>query len=591
MEIALVIGLLVLAVVLFSTEKISVDVVTLFILIVLVLSGIITSKEAFDAFSSDFIIMLASIFVITSAIETSGVMDLLSDYVSKTKAARVLGVMFWLMPFTAFLSAFMNNTTLTALLIPPLLSIARKSKISPSKLLMPMAFANIIGGTCTIIGTSTNIAVSGYLAQNGYEKLGIFDIAPIGLVMLGVFVLYMITIGRRLLPDRQSGKLTENYKMREYTSEIKVMPGSPLIGQRVYESTLATIGFRILGIVRENRKFYPGRNSSFNENDLVLVSGNVEDLMTVKGKEGIDIRADLLDIFYEDENGSQEMMQLMEVLIPANSDLEGRTVKGTNFRKRYGLVVVAIHRAGKTISKKIGDVQLQVGDMLLVQGTPDRLADFTDQHNLILLDEQQINPSRVKRGFVAMGLFVTAVILSALKVMPVEIAFLCAALGSAVLGIIKPDEAYHNIDWRMLILIAGMSAFATAMTNSKADVFISDNMISLFDGFGPHGIMFGFMLITVILTQPMSNAASALVVLPVALQSAQALGVNPMTFGVAIMLSASISIITPFEPSCILIYGPGRYRFMDFVRVGGLLTLLLMIVVFLMVPMFWPMHP
>lgn len=589
MEIALVLGLLVIAVVLFSIEKISVDVVTLFILIVLVLSGIITSKEAFEAFSSDFIIMLASIFVITSAIETSGVMDLLSDYVSKTKAAKVLGVMFWLMPFTAVLSAFMNNTTLTALLIPPLLSIAKKSKISPSKLLMPMAFANIVGGTCTLIGTSTNIAVSGYLTQHGYGQLGIFDITPIGLVMLAVFVVYMLTIGRYLLPDRETGKLTEDYKMREYTGEVQILPNSSLIGQRVYESGLAASGFRILGIIRESRKFYPGRNTTFQEDDLVLVSGNVIDLLAIKNIAGIDMKADLLDVFYE-EDEKEDMMQLMEVLVPANSALVGKSVKASNFRKRYGLVVVAIHRADKTLSQKIGSINLQVGDMLLVQGTSGRLADFTDQHNLVLLDTQKINPSRVKHGFVAMGLFVIAVILSTLKVLPIEIAFLCAALGTALLGIIKADEAYRNIDWKMLVLIGGMSAFATAMINTKADVYISDIMISLFQGLGPHGIMFGFMLVTVILTQPMSNAASALVVLPVALQSAQALGVNPLTFGVAIMLSASISIIAPFEPSCILIYGPGKYRFIDFVKVGGLLTLLLMIVVFLMVPIFWPMH-
>jgi len=586
-EIAIVIGLLVLAVVLFSTEKFSVDVVTVFMLIVLVLTGIIDSKEAFAAFSSDFIVMLAAIFVLTSAIETSGVMDVLSDSVSKTRAAKLVGVLLWIMPFTAFLSAFMNNTTLTALLIPPLLSIARKSNINPSKLLMPMAFANIVGGNWTIIGTSTNIAVSGYLAKEGFGQLGIFSIMPIGLIMSGVYMVYMIAIGRFLLPDRAPGKLLEDYKVREYMSEVKILTGSGLVGQKVYESSLANSGFRILGIIRNEHKFYPGWNSTFQEDDLVLVNGNVKDLLAVKEKSGIDIRADTLDVFYS--AASKDSMQLSEVLIPAKSRLIGNTVKATKFREHYGLVVVAIHRSGLNLTQKIGSVRLQVGDMLLVQGTAEKIADFHDQHNLLLLDDYQINPNRVRKGIITMVLFVLAVVLGSLEIIPLDIAFLSAALGTVLLKVIKPEEAYLNIDWRLLVLIAGMTAFGTAMKNSGADLWISNGFISVFDRFGPTGIMLGFMIITVLLTQPMSNAAAALVVLPVALQSAASLKVNPVTFAIAVMLSASISIITPFEPSCILIYGPGKYKFIDFIRVGGLLTLILMAVIFFLVPVFWPL--
>lgn len=593
MEIGLVIGLLALAIVLFATEKISVDIVTIFLLIILVLTGIITTKEAFAAFSSDFIIMLASIFVITAAIERSGVMDLLSEYISRTKTAQALGVVFWMMPFTAFLSAFMNNTSLTALLIPPLLSIAKRSGVSASKLLMPMAFANIVGGTCTIIGTSTNIAVNGYLAEHGFDTLNLFDIAPIGLVMLACFMVYMLTIGRLLLPDRVTEKLTDSFKVREYMSEVKVLENSILIGQNVFHSTLANTGFSILGIIRGNRKFYPGRNSTFKEDDLVLVKGNIESLISLKAKNGIDIMADTLEVFYDEDEESvnHDPIRLVEVLIPGNSELVGKTVKSSDFRNRYGLVVVAIHRAGKRFSQKIGSTTLQVGDVLLVQGPAEKISDFHDQQNLVFLKEQALNPSRVKKGFMAIGLFIVAILLSSFDILSLEIAFLSAALGTVLLNITTPEEAYHHINWKMLVLIAGMSAFATAMTNSGADVFISQHFISLFDGLGPMGIMAGFMIITVLLTQPMSNAAAALVVLPVAMTTAQSMNVNPVTFAVAIMLSASISIITPFEPSCILIYAPGKYRFFDFIKVGGLLTLILMAVIFFMVPMFWPLHP
>lgn len=587
MEIILVIGLLVLAVVLFATERFSVDVVTLFMLVVLTIAGILSPGEAFEAFSSDFIIMLAAIFVITAAIETSGVMDVLSEKFGKLKASEATGVLLWMMPFAAFLSGFVNNTTLTALLIPPLLGISKKGRISPSKLLMPMAFANIVGGNWTLIGTSANIAMSGYLAKEGFGQLSLFSIAPIGFVAFVVFMIYMLVIGRFLLPDRTAGSLDEDYKLRDYMSEVKILQGSHLIGQQVYESDLVHSGFRILGIFRQGRKFYPESDSVFEEEDMVLVNGNVRDLLAIKDTSGIDIVADTLDVFYF--TGKKDHMQLTELLIPGDSGLAGKTIKETDFRRRYGLVVVAVHRAGTNLMQKIGSIPLQVGDMLLVQGTTERLAEFNDQHNLVLLDEHVVNPKRVRRGFAVIGLFLVAVVLTSLKIIPPEIAFLSAALGAIMLGIIKSEEAYRHIDWRMLVLIAGMTAFGTAMKNSGADVFISNHMITLFDQFGARGILLGFMIITVLLTQPLSNAAAGLVVLPVALQSAQSLGANPLTFGVAIMLTASVSVMTPFEPSCILIYGPGKYKFTDFLKLGGLLTVLMMAVIYFLVPVFWPM--
>ncbi|MEK7254474.1 MAG: SLC13 family permease, partial [Bacteroidota bacterium] len=340
--------------------------------------------------------------------------------------------------------------------------------------------------------------------------------------------------------------------------------------------------------IRESHKFYPGPNAVFFAGDVVLVTGNIKDLLAVKDKNGIDILADVLEKFYSNDN--KDPLQLREVLIPANSTLTGKSVKSADFRRRYGLAVVAINRASETLTDKIGSIELQVGDVLLVQGTADRLADFHDEHNLILMGEHEVNPNRVRKGWLAIGIFLVAVVLSSFKIIPTDIAFLGAALSTVVFRIIKPGEVYGNIDWRLLVLIGGMSAFGTAMKNSGADVFISDFFISIFKGLGPGGIMLGFMIITVLLTQPMSNAAAALVVLPIALQSAESLQVNPVTFGVAVMLSASVSVMTPFEPSCILIYSPGKYRFADFMRVGGGLTLILVVAIYFLVPMFWTLQ-
>jgi di/tricarboxylate transporter len=584
MQIAIVLGLLVVAVILFMTEKLSVDIVTLLLLIVLTTTGILTTEEAFAAFGSDFIIILASIFIITNAIEESGVLDALSSRISNTKPAKLSGLLAWLIPFTGFMSAFMNNTTVTALLISPAVSLSKKSNIPVSKILMPMAFASIVGGTCTLIGTSTNVAVGAYLAKNNIAQLRMFDFVWIGLAISGISFIYLLTIGRLLLPVREQKELGDFYEVREYTSEIKILTGSKLIGQNVPDSELNRLGFSVLSVIRDNRKLYFPDETYFKANDIVLVRGNIKDLMSVKEKNGIDIMGDTIKTKEDEE---LEEQQLFEVLIPVESSLIGITVKQARLLQRYGIVVMAVNRTGTRITQKIGSVKLEVGDLLLVQGSRNSFKDFHDNHNMIVLEEFSVSPNRIKKGYMAIGLFMIAVIVSSFNLIPLSIAFLLAAIATVLLKIVAIENVYKSIDWRMLVLIAGMSAFGIAMVKTGADKYLSGFIMDVFEPLGPKWVMVGFMVLTVLLTQPMSNAAAALVVLPIAIETAHLFHVNPLTYSMAIMLSASVSLATPFEPSCILVYGPGKYKFFDFVKVGGPLTLILMAVIFFGVQMLW----
>lgn len=585
MEIALVLGLLILAIALFATEKVSVDIVTVILLIILISTGILTTEEAFAGFSSDFIIILAAIFVITSALESSGILDLLiSRFINiKTTSANMLLVC--LMLFTAAVSAFMNNTTVTALLINPVIGLAKKADISPAKLLMPLAFASIVGGTCTLIGTSTNVAVSGYMAKTGMEPLGMFEIFPIGAIVAAVFMLYMMTIGKRLLPDVKSADFEDEYQLRDYLSEIIILENSPLIGQRVFHSNLSQLDFRILALIREKIKFAPTSRTRIQEGDLLLVEGKMEELLKVKDTNGISIKADTLDFY--DEKGPE--IKLGEVLIPANSTLLHSTVKDINFRQRFGLVVLAIHRSGQALRDKISSIRLLVGDMLLVQGAEERFTFLRKSRDLIILGEYRPEPHARRRGILTMAFFILSIIIGTIGLVPLSVAFLGAAVLTVLCKGITAERAYMNIDWRLLVLIGGMSAFGTAMTNTGADAYLSGLIVDLFKPLGTMGVLGGFILLTVLLTQPMSNAAAALVVLPVALQTALELEANPRTFGIAVMLSASVSLITPFEPSCILVYGPGKYRFADFLKVGMGVTFFLMVVLLFLTPYFWPL--
>lgn len=585
MEIALVLTLLVIAVILFATEKLSVELVTLIMLIILASARVITAEEAFAGFSSDFIIIIASVFILSAALEETGILDFavvrLARLARRSSSLMLLVVML----VSGIVSAFMNNTTVTAMFVTPLVGLSRRINQSASKLLMPLAYAAILGGTCTLIGTSTNVAVSGYIVKAGLAPVGLFEISGIGFIIFIVGVLYMVTIGQRMLPNRDDQQLTEEYKLQRYLTEIVVMPDSPLVGQLVFASDLTSLHFRMLNIIRGKDNFLPDFRTRINADDVLLVEGDLENLIKVKETKGIQIMADVI----LEKDLQSENIKLAELLVVRQSDLIGRTVKQINFLQRYGLVVIAISRHGETLRSKIGSIQLQLGDLLLVQGSSERLAQMRTSYNVALLDEFEPVLYKKRKGIIAISCFVVGILLGTLHILPLSIAFLLAAICSILFRCISAEKAYSAIDFKLLILIGGMTAFGTAMENSGAADFLAHGIIGLVGDFGKLAVLAGFVILTVLLTQPMSNAAAALVVVPVALRAATELHADPRAFAIAIMLAASVSLVTPFEPACILVYSPGKYKFRDFIKIGTPLTLLLVAVILLLVPVFWPL--
>lgn len=597
MQIVIVLGLLLVAIVLFAMEKLSVDIITLLLLIALVVTGLLRPEEAFAGFSNDIIIILAAIFVISGGLQRAGVLDALGRPLQRLAARGSNPLLLAMMSLVGAVSAFMNNTTVTAIFIPPVMGVARQAKLSASKLLIPIAFASMLGGTCTLIGTSTNVAVSGYISRAGMTPLSLFEVAPVGLVIVLVGIAYMMLIGRRLLPDHKDESLTEEYEIREYLTEIVVTAGSHLIGQKIFESDLSKMEFRILEVIRGEAKFLPDAKTEIELNDILLVEGKVEDLIKVKEAAGIEIHA---EVKLGDRDLQTDQIKILEVLVIPQSDLIGQTLKEANFRLQYGMTALAIYRHGQSLREKIGRIKLRLGDLLLIQGPADRLDELRHQTDFWIMGEYIPPVYRKSKGLYTVAFFLSAIILGTIGILPLSIAFLSAAVATILTGCITVDEAYEFIDWRLIILIGGMTAFGTAMDkdHTKAAEFLARHIVDLLSPLvsalpGDYGVMvvlLGFALLTVLLTQPMSNAAAALVVLPVALEAAQALSVNQRTFAIAIMLAASVSFITPFEPSCILVYGPGKYKFIDFMKTGVLLTIILIIVVLFLLPIFWPLH-
>lgn len=585
MEIALVISLLILAIILFASEKYSVDVVTIGLLVILALFGIITPKEAFEGFSNDFIIILASIFVISGALSETGLLNKLGDKMIKSLPSKTIFIGYTMI-ITGALSAFMNNTTVTALVTGPVVGISKKLGLSPSKVLIPVAYASILGGTCTLIGTSTNVAVSGYMETVGLEPVSFFEIFGIGFILFITGFIFLLVFGNKLLPNHKVMNLDEEYNFKQYLSEIIIPGDSDLVGQKAFNSNLSKMEINIFKIIRGNMEIIPDHSTLLESNDILLVECQINDLIKVKESAGIEVLADMI---LHSELQSDKII-FLELLITPGSRLLDKTLKEVKFRQNYNLIVLGIHRLRGRISEKIQDIRFKIGDVLLVQGTEEAVEAVRNSQDFSILGDHRVTMFRERKGLFAALMFLLAVILGSLQIIPLSIAFLTAALLTVMSGAISAKRAYELMNWKLLILIGGMSAFGTAMHNSGASKFLAENIMSLLGGFGNIYILAGFVILVILLTQPMSNAAAALVILPIAIETAELLNVDPRSFAIAIMLGASVSLITPFEPSCILVYAPGRYKFIDFFKAGLPLTIILLIIILTLVPIIWPLQ-
>jgi len=590
-EIAIVLSLLFVALVLFSTERIPIEVVSLLLVMALVLTDTLTAAEAFAGFGNDIVITIAGLFILTGGLAKTGVVDLVGRRLHRTAGDSEFRIVTLIMFAAAFCAAMMKNTTTTAMFLPIVLGIAARRKLSPSKLLMPMAFGAILGGTCTLIGTSTNLAVSGALPRYGIQPFTMFELTKVGVVIVGVGMLYMLLLGLRLLPRRKSAEsLTEQYHVRQYMTEVIVLDDSPLIGKSLAKARISDeLDLTVLGILRdqEQDRIAPNPAEQIKADDLLLVQGRAEDILKVKAEAGIEIKPDfeLNDSVLESKG-----TELFEAMVPRGSDFIGRTLKRLNLRKRHGVVVLAIDRHGVDLLSKISRVRLRFGDVLLIQAKREQVERLSADGQVLLLEEiseKQARPEKMRWALLAFGVFL---FFSLTHLVPLPIAVLFGVMILLASRSLRMSEVYEIIDWRLLILIACMISFGVAMEKTHADQYLADLIVRGTGHYGPVAVLAGFFIMTVALTQPMSNQAAALVMLPISVKTAVALGLNPRTFAITVTYAASCSFLTPLEPACVLVYTPGRYRFLDFVKVGSILTLAVFAIVIWLVPKFWPFY-
>ncbi|MBK8340548.1 MAG: SLC13 family permease [Flavobacteriales bacterium] len=583
------------ALILFISEKLSIDLVALLILMVLVGTGVITPKEALNGFSDQATITVAFMFVLSAALLRTGAVSTIGPKLSVLFRTNPLAGMLVFTLVVACLSAFVNNTPVVALLMPVVVQMAHSSGQAPSKLLIPLSYATIVGGVVTLLGTSTNIVVSGVLTTLGMAGLGMFDQTPLGLIFMVVGVLYLGFIGRRLLPDRRQAKdLGDKFSMRGYVTEIQILKGAQAVGQSIMDSSLVKeLDMDIIEIRRADQRFtLPSGDMILEEGDILKVRCELDRIRALKDRAHISVEPTLR---LANDDLRKRGTTLVELVITASSELEGKLLGEADLIRKYRAVPLAVRHREDVVHERLHDVVLRAGDVILAEvrshyvATLKKLEGTQESPFVILTEQEGVAIFQRKRFAVVSLVLLAVVILSSTELVPIAIATLGAVVLLVLLRMLSMKDVYESIEWRIVFLLAGTLSLGVAMQKcGLADRFAS-GLVEVMGPFGPRWVICGLYLITLILTELMSNTATAALVTPIAVATAHTLGVSPMPFVMAVVFAASLGFMTPFGyQTNAMIYGVGQYKSTDFLRVGAPLSILFWVLATWLIPEFYP---
>ena len=579
---------LLIAVLLFAFELIPPELTALGLMLVLVLSGIISPADGFHGFASDTVMMIAGLQIMGIALIQTGVVDAVGSTIVRVVGDRPKQLLPVVVIAVAVLSAFISNTAATAFFIPVVLGVCLKLKVSPSKYLLPLAFASIVTSSVTLISTSTNIVVSDLLTRYKQPAMGMFELFPVGIVISIAGIIYVLTVGRRLMPDRSAEDTEElDFGLRPFLTDVVILPTSTLVGKTLSESGLGdTLDLTILRIIREGR-YLPARSSAkIQANDILLVEAARENILKIKDIPGVELKADAK---LSDPTIDATQFELVEAVVLPPSTLIGRNLKNLRFRDRYDIQVLAINRAGPSGSKKLSEISLRSGDILLLQGDPASLKFLDQLGHLRLVSSVIRNPLNIRKAPLAAGIFALALLAATFNFISFPVAAVCGAFLALVTGCAAVSETYRQIEWSILVLIGAMLSVGIAMETTGTGKFLAANLIALTGSGNPLLLLAFVFLLSVGLTQAMSNQAAAIVMVPIAVQTALQLGFGVRPFVMMVAVAASCSYLTPLEPSCLMVYGPGKYKFRDFFIVGLPLTMIIFVIAMVLIPIFWPL--
>ncbi len=594
-EIAFVLLLIVGALLCFLHDKLAPDVTALSLFVILLVSGVVPQAKIFGVLANPAPLTVGAMFILSAALVKSGAIDRLAVLLGGLAGLHYVTVMALIVLGVGGLSAFINNTPLVVMLVPVIISLARKMKLPASKMLMPLSYAAVLGGCCTLLGTSTNLLVAGILQSRGQPPLRMFELAWIGLPMLAAGTVYIALFGRYLLPKRQPATVTlAEEDRREYITEVFVQPNSPPIGRTFAEAGLTlSRGVRVLELIRDETTLPLKRpDPRLAAGDRLVLACRPQGITHTRSIDGIDLTTELkLGL---GQISAHEGV-LVEGVIGPNSDLVGQSVSEAAFRRRFHLVVLAVHRHGKKLGSEFDQHRLRNGDILLLMGTEQAVENLRASEDLLLVDRPAVPARREPRHLtIVLGSILGVILVSSVDWMSIEVAALLACAIVFLTGCLKPREGYDAIEWNLLFLVYGMLALGVAMEDTGTSAYLVDHLLLLVNQFVPPEhkalvMLAAFYLLATVLTEILSNNAVAALMTPLALSLAVQLGVDPRPFVIAVCIAASAAFATPIGyQTNTYVYGVGGYRFSDFLKFGLPLNAICFVIAIYVIPAVWP---
>ena len=602
--IALVALIVVAALVLFATEPVPVDITALGIMVTLMLveptsalladAGLIADQitmirpeQGLSGFASPATITVLAMFILSEGVRRTGIVQTLGSFIATATGdseSKQLGA---IIGVVSPISGFINNTAAVAILLPMVVDVADRGNTSPSKLLLPLSYASMFGGTLTLIGTSTNILASDVAARLALQypdtdlhAMTMFEFTGLGIIVSIVGVVYLMTLGRWLTPARiePRGDLTEEFGVADYLAEVTVREDSPMIGRKVGNALVdSELDVDILQLIRDDEVFLEPLNSKqIQAGDIFAVRTDRDTLLSLLDMEGLDLLPDVTvdEAELEQAEGGHN---LVEVVIAPGSSLVGESLVSTGFRQRYDATVLALRRGRELVRRRMDQIPLKVGDTLLVQATTDSIERLEANRNFIVASEVERHDWRESKTWLAIGIVAAAVGLAGAGILPIVVSALAGSFAMVVTGCLKPGELYDAVQWDVIILLAGVIPLGIALEQTGAASLLAQAVVASADFLPIVGVLALFYLVTALLTNVISNNASVVLMIPVAVEAAQSIGASAFAFLLAVMFAASTAFMTPVGyQTNLFVYGPGGYRFTDYLRVGGPLQLLLM---------------
>lgn len=585
----IIFGTLLLTLVLFVTGRWRYDVVALLALLIVTLTGLIPVEQAFIGFSNPAVITVAAVLVLSRGLQNSGIVGLIGDWLSNLKGG-VNTQLAALTSVVALLSAFMNNVGALALLLPVALQISKSKKIPASYLLMPLAFASLLGGMTTLIGTPPNIIAASFRAGTGAPPFAMFDYTPVGAGVAIAGVLFIILVGWRLIPVRKSKSSSDGlFDIENYITEVKVPEKSSLNGRRLYEiADFSKAQALVIGLIRgSERRMEPSAQIKILAGDILIVSADAENIKKLVAASRLELVGDK-KIHQEDLDAVD--VTLLECVVMPNSIMIGGTPRTLNLRGSYGVNLLAISRQGKLLRSRLDSIRFQNGDVLLLQSHVETLKEVVERLGCLPLAQRDLRLSQPKgQLFLALGIFISALILAATGTVPAQIAFTAAVLLMVVSKIVNLREAYESVDWTIIILLGAMIPVGAALETTGGAQLIAGSILRVSAQLPPAAALIIVLVFTMFLSDLVNNAAAVVLMAPIAIRIAQGLGASIDPFLMAITIGASCAFLTPIgHQSNTLVMGPGGYKFGDYWRMGLLLEVIVLIVAIPLILIFWP---